>query len=86
MAMLLGCVGGGPSSGDVKEAVLRETTRRSFYDWVREVEIIDIGKPYTFGAVKFWPTKVYLIGGERRQEKRVEVYKDEFGEWRAVVP
>lgn len=90
MVILLGCVGGGPSSGDVKEAVLNETVRRSSYNWVQEVEVIDIGRPYTIrsliGDYTYWPVKVYLIAGARKQEKRVEVYKDEFGEWKAIVP
>ena len=90
MVMLLGCVGGAPSSGNAKEAVLRSAESRSIYHWVREVEVIDIGRPYTvrslLGDYTYWPAKVYLIGGERRHEVRVEVYKDEFGEWRAVLP
>jgi len=88
--MLLGCLGGSPSSGDVKEAVLRSTASLNSYNWVQEVEVIDIGRPYTlrslFGDYTYWPTKVYLIGGELRREARVEVYKNEVGEWRAGPP
>ncbi|MFC2032303.1 hypothetical protein ACFLUS_02905 [Chloroflexota bacterium] len=88
--MLLGCVDGSPSNGDVKEAVLKSTLKYSKYNWVQEVEVIAIGRPYTLNSIvgefKYYPVKVYLIGNERRQEGRVEVYQDEFGEWKAGLP
>jgi hypothetical protein len=77
--MLLGCLGGGPSSGDVKEAVLREIAPRSTFHWVKEVDIIKIGKPYAFGNVTFWPAKAYLIGGERRHEVQLKFIRTSSG-------
>lgn len=90
MVMSLGCDVGSPSDENIKEAILKRTASLSNYDWVREVEVLDVGRPYVIqsimGDYKYWPTKVYLIGGGRTSEARVEVYKDEWGEWKAGPP
>ena len=97
IVMPLGCDTGRPSDADIEEAVLKEIAGRTpiygiepRYQWVQEVKVIDVGRPYTISTVigdyTYWPVKVYLIGDERREESRVEIYKDEFGEWTAIVP
>ncbi|MFC2059963.1 hypothetical protein ACFLTZ_02565 [Chloroflexota bacterium] len=39
--------------------MLRSTVTSNIYYWVREVEVIDIGRPYTvstlMGEFKYWP-------------------------------
>ena len=82
---------GRPSEARVEEAVLRDIAGGIYYydyRWVREVEVIEYGKPYTANFLlvreyKFWPVRVYFIGDQRKEEKEVLIYKDEFGEWRA---
>lgn len=95
IVMSLGC--DTPSEADIEQAVLEEIAGRSpvygiepRYQWVEEVKVIDVGRPYTIrtvmGDYTYWPVKVYLIGDEREEETRVDVYRDEFGEWIAIVP
>lgn len=79
-----------PTSEDIEEAILKGIAESEFtsYKWVREVEVIAIGRSYTIssmvGEYTYWPVKVYLIGDERKQEERVEVCLDEFGEWKVA--
>jgi hypothetical protein len=95
--MLLGCDTGRPSDADIQQAVLEEIAGRTpvygfepEWNWVQEVKVIDVGRPYTIrtiiGDYTYWPVKVYMIGDGRSEETRVEIYKDEFGEWKAIVP
>jgi hypothetical protein len=79
-----------PTSEDIEEAILKGIAESEFtsYKWVREVEVIAIGRSYTIssmvGEYTYWPVKVYLIGDERKQEERVEVSLDECGEWKVA--
>lgn len=100
MVSMLGCVSG-PSKADIEEAVLRTIAKRlkwceeffgaaymCEYYWVGQVEVIDIGRPYTYhsalGDFTYWPVKVYLIGDHPKEEIRIDVYNDEFGEWQVL--
>jgi len=96
MVNMLGCVIG-PSEADIEEAVLEEIAGRSSiygfeptWHWVQEVKVIQVGEPHTirtiWGDYTYWPVKVYMIGDGRSEEVRVDIYKDEFGEWKAAVP
>ena len=79
-----------PTSEDIEEAILKGIAESEFtrYKWVREVEVIAIGRSYTIssmvGEYTYWPVKVYLIGDEHKQEEQVEVSLDEFGEWKVA--
>lgn len=95
--MPLGCDTGRPSDADIEGAVLNEIAGRApiygfepRFSWVQEVHVIQVGTPYTIrtiiGDYTYWPVKVYMIGDGRSEETRVEIYKDEFGEWEAIVP
>lgn len=91
IVMSPGCDTGRPSEADVEEAVLRDIAGQEVYDcqWVREVEIIKYGEPYTayflVREYEFWPVRVYFIGDQRREVREVHLYKDMFGEWRALL-
>jgi hypothetical protein len=55
------------------------------YQWVEKVEVIAYGEPYTIqtqeGNRTFWPVKVYLINGQHKEVKQVDLYRDEFRQW-----
>lgn len=78
---------GRPSQAAVEEAVLRYAATRASYEWVTHVEILEYGKSYTvelrdFGlSRRFWPVRVRLSGQQREEVRRVDLYKDPFGQW-----
>lgn len=95
VTLSLGC--DTPSEADIEQAVLNQIARSEPflgfeppYKWVQEVRVVDIGKSYTINTVvgdyTYWPVKVRLIGDGREEETRVELYRDEFGEWISIGP
>ena len=91
IVMLPGCAIDRPTDADVEEAVLRDIAGEEVYDcqWVTDVGIITYYEPYTAYFLereyKFWPVRVYFIGDQRREERKVHLYQDMSGEWRAVI-
>ena len=89
----VGCDTGKPSDADIEQTIFRQIARYAelgitSLNWVQEVEVIALGRPSTirtiFGDYTYWPVKVYLIGGGRIEQQRVDFYKDEFGEWKVA--
>lgn len=90
IVVLPGCDIGRPSAADVEGAVLRDIASMYEYQWVSGVEIIKYGEPwkgYVLSPIEyeFWPVRLYLVGDQRREEKDIFVYKDVFGDWRALL-
>ena len=83
-----------PSEKDVEEAVLRDIAGENgpsvFHSqWVTEVAVIEYGEPYiprytAMRSYKIWPVRVYFIGDQRREQRKVCVFYDDMytGEWR----
>ena len=90
IVMLPGCDTGRRSAADVEQAVLRDIAAGDYnYQWVTGVEVIKYGEPYmaypfTPKEYRLWPVRVYLVGDQRREQKDVFLYKDDFGEWWAI--
>ena len=59
------------------------------HEWVEKVEVIAYGEPYTVqtseGKRTFWPVKVYLINGQHKEVKQVDLYRDEFRQWTVLL-
>ena|GEM_PF-5219408 len=78
---------GRPSQAAVEQAVLRYAATRANYGWVQHAEVVEYGRSYTvelrdFGlSRRFWPVKVCLRGQQREEVRRVDLYKDPFGQW-----
>lgn len=85
---------GRPSEADVEEAVLAHIGGLVLpispnlplpYQRVEKVEVISYGEPYTVqtpeGKRTLWPVKVYLINGQHKEVKQVDLYRDEFRQW-----
>jgi len=57
--------------------------------WVEKVEVIAYGEPYTVqtseGERTVWPIKVYLIDGQHKELKQVDLYRDEFRQWKVLL-
>jgi len=57
--------------------------------WVEKVEVIAYGEPYTVqtseGERAVWPIKVYLIDGQHKELKQVDLYRDEFRQWTVLL-
>ena len=90
---------GRPSEADVERAVLAHigglmpTISPNLplpYEWVEEVEVVEYGEPYTVqdpeGERKVWPVKVYLIDGQHKELKQVDLYyRDEYRQWEVLL-
>jgi len=89
---------GRPSEAAVEEAVLAHIGGLTPplspnlplpYQWVEKVEVIEYGEPYTVqiseGKRTVWPVKVYLIDGQNKELKQVDLYKDEFRQWKVLL-
>jgi len=89
---------GRPSEADVEEAVLAHIGGLTLpispilplpSQWVEKVEVIAYGEPYTVqtseGKRTFWPVKVYLINGQHKEVKQVDLYRDEFRQWTVLL-
>ena len=89
---------GRPSEAAVEEAVL--THIRGLVpispnlpipdQWVEKVEVIAYGESYTIqtseGERTVWPVKVYLIDGQHKELKQVDLYySDEFRQWEVLL-
>jgi hypothetical protein len=59
------------------------------YQWVEKVEVIAYGEPYTVqtseGERTVWSVKVYLIDGQHKELKQVDLYRDEFRQWKVLL-
>jgi hypothetical protein len=89
---------GRPSEADVEQAILAHVTLMLSispnlplpYEWVEKVEVIEYGEPYTVqnseGKRTVWPVKVYLIDGQHKELKQVDLYyRDEFRQWEVLL-
>lgn len=89
---------GRPSEADVEEAVLAHIGGLTLpispnlplpYQWIEKVEVITYGEPYTVqtseGERTVWPIKVYLIDGQHKELKQVDLYRDEFRQWTVLL-
>ena len=89
---------GRPSEAAVEEAVLTHMGGLTLppspnlplpHEWVEKVEVIAYGEPYTVqtseGKRTFWPVKVYLINGQHKEAKQVDLYRDEFRQWTVLL-
>jgi len=85
---------GRPSEAAVEETVLAHIGGMALpispnlplpYQLVEKVEVITYGEPYTVqtseGERTVWPVKVYLIDGQHKELKQVDLYRDEFRQW-----
>ena len=80
-----------PSEKDVEEAVLRDIAGEDgpsvFHSqWVTEVEVIEYGEPYIpegsfMRSYTIWPVKVYFIGDQQREQRKVCLHEGISGEW-----
>ena len=56
--------------------------------WIEEVEVISYGEPYTMqtsgGKRTVWPIMVYLIAGQHKEPKQVDLYRDESRQWQVL--
>ena len=56
--------------------------------WVEEVEVVSYGEPYTMqtseGDRTVWPIMVYLITGQSRELRQVDLYRDESHQWQVL--
>lgn len=90
---------GRPSEADVERAVLAHIGGLVLpispnlplpYEWVEKVEVIEYGEPYTVqtseGKRTVWPVKVYLIDGQHKELKQVDLYyREEFRQWEVLL-
>jgi len=89
---------GRPSEAAVEEAVLTHIGGMPLpispnlplpYQWVEKVEVIAYGEPYTVETSEeertVWPIKVYLIDGQHKELKQVDLYRDEFRQWTVLL-
>ena len=57
--------------------------------WVEEVEVISYGEVYTVEAPEgkrtVWPIMVYLIAGQDKELKQVDLYRDESRQWQVLL-
>jgi len=86
-----------PSEATVKETVLAHVGGSTPLispnlplpdQWVEAVEVISYGEPYTIqsseGKRTVWPIMVYLIAGQHKEPKQVDLYKDESRQWQIL--
>ena len=86
-----------PSEATVKETVLAHVGGSTPLispnlplpdQWVEEVEVISYGEPYTIqsseGKRTVWPIMVYLIAGQHKEPKQVDLYRDESRQWQVL--
>jgi len=89
---------GRPSEAAIEEAILAHIGGMPLpispnlplpYQWVEKVEVIAYGEPYTVqtseGERAVWPIKVYLIDGQHKELKQVDLYRDEFRQWTVLL-
>ena len=88
---------GRPSEATVEEAVLAHirglvpiSPNLPVPDqWVEKVEVIAYGEPYTVqtseGERTVWPVRVYLIDGQHKELKQVDLYRDELRQWQVLL-
>jgi len=89
---------GRPSEAAIEEAVLAHIGGMMLpispnlplpSQWVEKVEVIAYGEPYTVqtseGEHAVWPIKVYLIDGQHKELKQVDLYRDEFRQWTVLL-
>lgn len=89
---------GRPSEAAIEEAVLAHIGGMTLpispnlplpSQWVEKVEVIAYGEPYTVqtseGERAVWPVKVYLIGGQHKELKQVDLYRGEFRQWTVLL-
>jgi len=90
---------GRPSEADVEQAVLSHIRGVILpispnlplpYEWVEKVEVVEYGEQYTVqtpeGERTVWPVKVYLIDGQHKELKQVDLYyRDEFRQWEVLL-
>ena len=89
---------GRPSEAAIEEAVLAHIGGMTLpispnlplpSQWVEKVEVIAYGEPYTVqtseGERAVWPIKVYLIDGQHKELKQVDLYRDEFRQWTVLL-
>lgn len=90
---------GRPSEADVEHAILAHIRGVILpispnlplpYEWVEKVEVIEYGEQYTVqtpeGKRTVWPVKVYLIDGQHKELKQVDLYyRDEFRQWEVLL-
>ena len=57
--------------------------------WVEEVEVVAYGEAYTVqtseGKRTVWPITVYLIAGQYKELKQVDLYRDESRQWQILL-
>jgi hypothetical protein len=57
--------------------------------WVEEVEVVAYGEAYTVqtseGKRTVWPITVYLIAGQYKELKQVDLYRDESRQWQIFL-
>jgi len=88
---------GRPSEAAVQEAVLAHIGGLTPpispnlplpYQWVEKVEVIAYGESYPVqtseGERTVWPIKVYLIDGQHKELRQVDLYRDEFRQWKVL--
>jgi len=86
-----------PSEATVKETVLAHVGGSTPLispnlplpdQWVEAVEVISYGEPYTIqsseGKRTVWPIMVYLIAGQHKEPKQVDLYRDESRQWQVL--
>lgn len=86
-----------PSEATVKETVLAHVGGSTPLispnlplpdQWVEAVEVISYGEPYTMQASEgkrtVWPIMVYLIAGQHKEPKQVDLYRDESRQWQIL--
>jgi hypothetical protein len=89
---------GRPSEAAVEEAVLTHIGGLTLppsphlplpHQWVEKVEVIAYGESYTVqtgeGKRTSWPVKVYLITGQHKEVKQVDLYRNEFRQWTVLL-
>ena len=90
---------GRPSEADVEQAVLAHIRGVMLpispnlplpYEWVEKVEVVEYGESYTVqtpeGERTVWPVKVYLIDGQHKELKQVDLYyRDDFRQWEVLL-
>jgi len=89
---------GRPSEAAIEEAVLAHIGGMTLpispnlplpSQWLEKVEVITYGEPYTVqsseGERTVWPIKVYLIDGQHKELKQVDLYRDEFRQWTVLL-
>jgi len=57
--------------------------------WVEEVEVISYSEAYTVqtseGKRTVWPIMVYLMAGQHKELKQVDLYRDESRQWQVLL-